>query len=143
MLENHYPVDNLDSWEAIKQSIDEYPDNDEWSVWKRMASHTVSQLENLGLAPIFRIGQGMHHVMISTTDYHRLQNEPRVTLEFHAEDESVRIAYGSTNLGFDEPDSERTVPIEEAVPGILPYLVRLWRQTKPGIDLPQPLLAEE
>lgn len=135
-----FPKDNLESWQQIHDFISEYPEDDYWSKWKPMVRNVVSALDGLGLASSFRIGQGMHHVIFSTLDHHRLSNEPRVILEFHPKDQAVRIAYSCSNLFFSQPLSEETVPVPDAVPTIIRYLRRLWQETKPDTSLPEPLL---
>jgi hypothetical protein len=135
------PKDNLESWQDIQQFIAEFPDDDYWSKWKPMARGVLFDLESRGLAPLFRIGQGMHHIMFSTAERHGLTNEPRVTLEFHPKEQVVRVAYGRTNLYFCEPLSEERVAPAAAVPTVLRYLRRLWSETKPDTQIPDALVA--
>ena len=96
---------------------------------------------SVGLGPLFRIGQSMHHVLISTLDHHRLTSEPRVTLDFHPKEQTVRVAYSCSNLWFNEPISQETIPISTAMPSILGYLRRLWIETKPATPIPDGLSA--
>jgi hypothetical protein len=77
------PKDNVESWQDIQLFIAEYPDDGYWSKWKPMVRGVVYTLEAHDLVPLFRVGQSMHHILISTLDHHRLTSEPRVTLEFH------------------------------------------------------------
>jgi hypothetical protein len=135
------PTDNLESWKDIQQFIAEFPDNDNWSKWKRMARDVIVALEARGLAPLFRIGQSMHHIILSTADRHRLSSEPRVTLEFLPKEELVRLTYSRANLNFSEPLSEERVSISDAVPSTLDYLRRLWGETKPTTPIPDALDA--
>jgi hypothetical protein len=104
-----------------------------------MVRHVVSGLEARGLAAFFRIGQSMHHIIFSTLDHHRLTSEPRVTLEFHPKEQTVRVAYSCANLYFNEPLSEESVPVVAAVPSTLSYLRRLWSETRPSIPIPDAL----
>lgn len=136
-----WPKNNPESWQKIHEFIAEYPDDDYWSRWKAMALEVVSGLETRGLASLFRIGQGMHHIMFSTAERHGLTTEPRVTLEFLPKEQIVRVAYGCTNLYFSEPLSEERVPPSSAVPTTLGYLRRLWRETKPDTHIPDALNA--
>jgi hypothetical protein len=135
------PKDNVESWQDIQLFIVEYPDDDYWSKWKPMVRGVVSTLEARGLGPLFRIGQSMHHVLISTLDHHRLTSEPRVTLDFHPKEQTVRVAYSCSNLWFNEPISQETIPISTAMPSILGYLRRLWIETKPATPIPDGLSA--
>jgi hypothetical protein len=134
-----WPRDKLESWQQIHEFIDEFPDDAYWSKWKPMVRHVVSGLEARGLAAFFRIGQSMHHIIFSTLDHHRLTSEPRVTLEFHPKEQTVRVAYSCANLYFNEPLSEESVPVVAAVPSTLSYLRRLWSETRPSIPIPDAL----
>jgi hypothetical protein len=58
-------------------------------------------------------------------------NLPRVTLEFHPEEQSVRV-YSRSNLSFAEPLAEDRVPLNAAVASTLGHLRRLWRETMPS-----------
>jgi hypothetical protein len=135
------PKDNVESWQDIQLFIAEYPDDDYWSKWKPMVRGVVSMLEARDLVPLFRIGQSMHHVLISTLDHHLLTSESRVTLEFHPKEQTVRVTYSCSNLWFNEPLSQETIPISSAMPSILGYLRRLWSETKPGTPIPDGLNA--
>jgi hypothetical protein len=135
------PKDNPESWQRIHEFVNEFPDDAYWSAWKPMVREVLSGLESRGMVPLFRIGQSMHHILFSTLDNHRLTSEPRVTLEFHPEHQTVRIAYSCTNLYFNEPISQETVPVSAAVPVILGYLRRLWSETKPAMPIPRGLAA--
>lgn len=119
--------------------IDAYPDDEYWSQWKPMVRDVVCVLEARGLAPLFRIGMGMHHIIFSTSERHGLTSEPRLTLEFHPKEQIVRIAYGCTNLSFNDPLSEEHVPPSMAVRCILRYLRRMWTETKPDTQSPDAL----
>ena len=106
-----------------------------------MARDIVGALEARGLAPLFRIGQSMHHIIFSTADHHRLSSEPRVTLEFFPKEEIIRVSYSSANLHFSDPVSEERVASSVAVPSVIRYLRRLWCETKPEIPIPDELAA--
>ena len=134
-----FPKDNPESWQDIHRFVDEFPDDAYWSKWKPMVLGVLSMLESRGLAPLFRIGQSMHHILFSTLDHHRLTSEPRVTLEFHPNEQTVRIAYSCSNLEFNEPLSQETIPIAAAMPLVLGYLRRLWSETKPATPIPDVL----
>jgi hypothetical protein len=131
-----WPKDNSESWLQIHEFIDEFPDDDDWSKWKPMARELVSDLERRGLIPYFRIGQSMHHIIFSTADHHGLTEEPRVTLEFHPNDRSVRIAYSRSNLYFNQPLADECVPFAAVIPRTLGYLQRLWKETNPSASIP-------
>ena len=135
------PKDNLESWQDIQMFIDEFPDDDYWSKWKPMVRDVVCTLEARGLAPLFRIGQSMHHIIFSTVDHHRLSLEPRVTLEFLPKEQIVRVTYLCANLYFSEPLSEERVAPSHAVSSVLRYLRRLWSETKPDTQIPDALNA--
>ena len=103
-----------------------------------MANRILCALSSAGLASLFRAGQGMHQIIFSTLDHHRLASEPRVTLELHATEHQVRVAYGFGNLYFEKSTAEETVPESEALRVIIAYLARLWSETK-STPLPEPL----
>jgi hypothetical protein len=135
------PKDNPESWRHIHEFIEEFPEDKYWSRWKPMVRDVIIALEARGLAEHFRIGQSMHHIIFSTADGHRLTTEPRVTLEFHPNEQRVRVAYSRANLDFNEPDSEESVDAPSAVPSVLLYLRRLWNETRPDIPMPDTLKA--
>lgn len=138
-----YPKDNTESWHQIHGFVDWFSDADpHWSRWKPMVRRVVSDLEQRGLVPLFRIGQSMHHIILSTLDHHGLEREPRVTLEFKVQDGLVRVAYSDANLYFNEPSSEESVPFEAAAPTIVSYLRRLWIETKAGQSVPDALSVQ-
>lgn len=93
--------------------------------WKLMVSTVITSLGTRGLVELFRIGQSVHHITISTPEHHRLNGEPHVTLEFNQNNETVWITYCRANLAFYVPLSEETVPFPAAVPTILRYLRHL------------------
>jgi hypothetical protein len=107
-----------------------------------MVRSVVFSLKEHSLVPLFRIGQSMHHLIISTQDHHRLTSEPRVTLEFHPKEQTVRMAYSCANLGFNEPISQETISISTAMPTIFGYLRRLWSETKPTTPIQDGLNAD-
>lgn len=133
------PKDNLEAWVDIHAFIAAFPDDEYWSRWKPMVEGVVSNLEARGLAPLFRVGQSMHHVIFSTIDHHNLTDEPRVTLEFLPNRGTVRVAYCYANLYFQPAIAEVHVPVSDAVPIVLDYLRRLWIETKPSVPLPSVL----
>lgn len=133
------PKDNLESWQDIQGFLAEFPQGDYGSRWTAIVRDTIAALERRGLSPLFRIGQSMHHIIFSTVDKHVLGSEPRVTLEFDPNEDIVRIAYGFGNLYFSDPASEERVAAVTAVPTILLYLRRLWKETKPDVPLPDAL----
>ena len=134
-----FPKDNPESWQRIHEFIDEFPDTPHWSQWKPLVRSVISDLESRGLSTLFRVGQSMHHILFSLVEHHRLVSEPHVTLEFHAEPQTVRVAYGYTNLHFGEPAAEEVVPVASAIPSILAFLRRLWGEARPGISVPDAL----
>ena len=137
-----FPKDNLESWKQIYHFIDGFSAyGATWSDWQNMVWLVVSNLENRGLSGFFRIGSGMHQIIFSTSDHHMLESEPRVTLEFHPKEQTVRVAYSCANLNFHEPLSEETVPIDLATQTTINYLWRLWIETKLETQIPDALIA--
>lgn len=130
------PKDNPESWQRIHKFVEKYPDDALSAKWKQMARVILSRLDERGLVPLFRIGQSMSHVILSTADRHELTFEPRITLEFHPSEDLIRIAYGHTNLWFSEPLTEERVAVSAALPRLLHYLRRLWSETKLNTPIP-------
>ncbi len=135
------PRDNLESWVDIHAFVASFPDDEYWLQWKPIVENVVSQLEARGLAPFFRVGQSMHHVIFSTLDHHQLVEEPRVTLAIEPEEKRVRVAYSTANLWFQPAIAEQRADVSASVPIVLAYLRRLWLDTKPTVPLPSPLAA--
>jgi len=134
-----WPKDNAESWKQIHEFIEEYPDDEVWSEWKRMALAVVTDLENRKVAPFFRIGMSIHEVILSTLDHHRLKFEPRVMLRFQPREQLIRIAYGYRNSIYGEPVTEERLAPADAIPALLRQLRRLWRETKPATPVPDAL----
>ena len=130
------PKDDPESWRHIYEFIDEFPDDDYWSKWKPMVGDVVTALETRGLGSLFRLGQPMHNIILSTSERHGLTSEPRVTLQFYLKEQIVRVAYGYTHPDFAQPLSEERVAPSVAGPSVLRYLRRLWSETKPDTQIP-------
>lgn len=134
-----WPKDNPESWRQIYEFIDEFPNDDYWSRWKPMACAVISELDARGLSSLFRIGQSMHHIILSTTERHGLNAEPRVTLEILPKEQRVRVAYSYANLWFKDALLDDRVDPSNAVPCTLHMLNKLWSETKPGTKIPDAL----
>ncbi len=132
---NGPPETNLESWGYINRFIDSLHGDEHWSRWKPMARSIVGALEARGLAPMFRIGQSMHTIIVSTSPHFGLtQEQLRVRLEFYPDDQIVHVAYGPGR-----PEIEEQVPLPNALPRVLHYLQRLWSETKPEVQMPDGL----
>lgn len=131
------PKTNLESWEDINNFIDSLHGDEHWSRWKPMARSVVGALEARGLAPMFRIGQSMHTIIVSTSPHFGLTIEQlRVSLDFDPDEHVVHVAYGPGR-----PAIEEQVALPNALPRVLHYLQRLWSETKPGVQMPLGLKA--
>ncbi len=129
------PKDNLESWEDIHNFIDSLHGDDHWSRWRPMARSIVDALEARGLAPMFRIGQSMHTIILSTSPHFGLTLEQlRVRLDFYPDEQVVHVAYGPGS-----PEIEETVALPDALTRVLHYLQRLWSETKPDVQMPDGL----
>ena len=106
-----------------------------------MVGETIAELEQRDLVPYFRIGQSMHQIIFSTLDHHVTSSEPRVILEFLPDEMAIRVAYGTANLSFAEPLSEKRVVMAEVIPVVLVFLRRLWEASKPSARIPPALAA--
>ena len=134
-----WPTDNMDSWRRIREFIDEFPDDERWLDWKRIAKSLISSLTEEHLDRSLRIGQSMSHIIFSTIDHHRLYQEPRVTVEIREKDKKLRFAYSTSNLWFNEPIEEITVYEADALLVAKHMLRKLWLVTKPGMEVPDAL----
>ena len=92
-----------------------------------------------GLTAFFRVGHAGQHVVFSTADLHGPGPAPRVTLEFHPGEQTVRIAYGRTDLASHAPLLDAWVSAPVAVQVTLGALRRLWTETRPTVPMPQEL----
>jgi len=154
------PPDNPSSWDWYDERLTRFPPS--WH-WTDTAKGIVAALRSLGLAAHFRIGGTMHTMVLSTKAHHGLAGEPRVVLDYGAEEGTVRVTYsdprgvpgpGSVRLdrlpvyfnreGPDDPAVRlsRVATGAEALPEILTCLRLLWTDTKEGQPLP-PGLAED
>jgi hypothetical protein len=129
------PKTNLESWEYINSFIDSLHGDEHWARWKPMARSVVGDLEARGLAPMFRIGQSMYTIIVSTSPHFGLTLEQlRVRLDFYPDEQVVHVAYGPGR-----PEIEEQVALPNALPRVLHYLQRLWRETKPDVQMPEGL----
>src|SRR5580700_6573662 len=95
-----HQLQNIESWKVVEAFIDRLPGrNAGWEPWSTLARRFVNEGHRLGLNRHFRAGKSVTHLVFSTLDHHGLRGEPRVTVEFHPENE-IRIAFGSSNLWF-------------------------------------------
>jgi histone acetyltransferase (RNA polymerase elongator complex component) len=134
-----FPQDNPESWRDIRSFIAEYPDTKDWIEWKRIARDIVESLASDGLDVSFRIGQSMSHIIFSTLEHHRLEREPRVTLEIRSAEKKVKIAYSDANLWFNATTDEKVVAASDAPFEVKKMLRRLWTTTRPIQELPDAL----
>jgi hypothetical protein len=111
----------------------------DWIEWKRIAHDLVESLASDGLDASFRIGQSMSHIIFSTIDHHRLEREPRITIEIKGATKEVRIAYCDANIWFNGSIEEKIVSESEALLEMKIALRKLWNATKPTDELPKSL----
>ena len=125
-----FPPDNESSWASVLAFIDEYPEDANWSDWKRIALRIIRQLQSLGATSMFRVGQSMHHIVFSTLQHHGLSSEARVTIEIDGATQRVRVAHGYGNLWFSTPTKQVTCPSDDVMNALTQYLRELWLETK-------------
>lgn len=130
---------NAESWREIQNFIKGLPEDTEWLRWKAMARTVISDLEKLGLATLFWVGGSGEYVVFALVDPHRLAAEPRVTLGFQPEQQTVRVAYSRSDLREKEPLIEAWVSVSSAVMVTLGALRRLWTETRPAVPMPEGL----
>jgi len=132
--------DNRATWQQVLGRVAEYSDTDHWNRWKGIALPILRQSVDLELDSLFRAGMGMHQLIFSTVDHHRLKDEPRVTFEIR-EDWTIRISLARSNVYFNEPSDFAIVDEALAFSTFRQYLRRLWEQTQEepipsGLSLP-------
>lgn len=123
------PADNPSSWQAVLESIAEYPDDDQWREWKLVATRFIRDGIAVGLDRHFRAGNSMHHFIFSTIDDLRLADNPRVTITFDKYEE-IRVAYGTKNLYLGQSELSYCLPYDEAFATFRRFLNQLWTETK-------------
>jgi hypothetical protein len=122
---------NIASWKVIEAFIERLPSHSAgWEPWSTLARKFVSEGKTLGLNRYFRAGTSVTHLVFSTLDHRGLRGEPRVTVEFHPENE-IRVAYGTANLHFSSPEVEYSLPFEPAFATFRRFLNQLWTATMP------------
>ena len=99
----------------------------------------VTELAGGGLTGIFRAARTADRLVFSTSEHGQLADEPRVTLTFLPEDETVKVAYGRGDIESRAPWIEAWVSATVAGQVTLGALRRLWTETKPGVPLPEEL----
>ncbi len=130
--------ENAESWIWIHQFLNDFS-HPGWAVYVQTARNLIAALEGRGLNTLFRIGQSVDHIIISTKEEHGLDGEPHVTFAIDRKEPKLLVAYGTLNLHFSEAQSEETCAADVAVPVVLSYLRRLWIETKPGSPVPAQL----
>ena len=123
------PADNPSSWQAVLQSIDEYPVDDQRRDWRILATRFIQDGVDAGLDRYFRAGNSMHHILFSAIDDHQLGDNPRVTIVFNERD-TIQVAYGTKNLHFGDPELAYSLPYVEAFDTFRRFLNQLWADTK-------------
>ena len=134
------PENNAESWQQLRVRIEEDSDDVRRAPWQELARQVLSELEKLGMGPLFRVGMSRSHVIFSTAEHHGLKNEPRVTLGFLPETQEVRIAYSKADIEVQAPLIEAWVSAAVAGQVTAGGLRRLWTETRPDVPMPEELL---
>jgi hypothetical protein len=136
-----------ESWAWLTQWVEKMPSrNAIWAPWTAFLSPLLQACVNAGLDHYFRVGQSMSHIIFSTTERHRLEQydppPPRVSLIHDLEKQQWTLAWSYQNLWFSKPDRQDVVNSDNAFPTLKRYLTDLWRETRPGDAIPEPLSTE-
>ncbi len=74
--------ENRATWIQVRKWINEFPDREHWNRRRaivRSPSSTAPCL--IQFDTLFRAGQSVSHLILSTIDHHGLHHEPRVTVD--------------------------------------------------------------
>lgn len=137
------PPDNPSSWAYVFSQIDEYPDDEISRAYKANVKEVLDRCVAENLHEDFRAGMGMHDVILSTALRHGLKNgERQVAFSYTPSKGEFYVAYATRALVWGDPISIETVRgVEAAHELVKRYLVRLWKETKPGVPIPPVLGA--
>ena len=130
---------HAESWRQIRAFLDEPPGDADGRQWQGMARSIVVELEKLGLPGWFRVDGSARQVILSTAESLGPDSGPRVTLEFQPAQQTVRIAYGHSDLAARAPLLDAWVSAPTAVQVTLGALRRLWTETRPTVPMPEEL----
>lgn len=132
------------SWIALIRMVEEDFPEEHWAAWKAFILPLLRKCIATGLDQYFRVGQSMSHIIISTTEEHRLeQYKPsplRITIRSEDKGVSWFIARSHGNLWFSKPEREEPVDSQTAFAVLKSSLTELWTETRPREALPEPLL---
>ena len=131
--------DNAASWRQLRAAIGEGSGDAPGAPWQKMARALVADLEGFGLMPLFRAACSKDRLVFTTAEHDLLASEPRVTLTFVIEDQTVRVAYSRADIEIKEPLIEAWVSAPVAVRVTLGALRRLWTETRPALPMPAEL----
>lgn len=136
-----YAPDNPTSWRDVLQFLEEFPDDQTWSTYKKDMRVIIERGIAAKLDDFFRAGTSMHHILFSTLPHHGLRGENFVTLT-RKKDGHFVVSYSQRHIEFYPPISQEaaTTP-EQAFALLRGFLLRLWKDTKPNEQAPIVLLS--
>lgn len=136
-----YAEDNPSSWRDVAGFLDEFPDDETWSTYKKDMRFIIESGIASHLDQFFRAGTSMHYILFSTLEHHGLRGEYFVTLA-RKPDRLFVVSYANRNVDFSAPAGQKTAPTpEEAFAVLRSFLLRLWRDTKRDEEVPIALLS--
>jgi hypothetical protein len=119
---------NVESWQDIVSFFEMHSSFNAWEFLVPVL-RLVEQIANTELAKLFRAGQSLYHLMISTARKHGLEDgEPFVAVRLER-NSPMRIEYWDTTGG-DILQSDIRNPNEDVLLMLEPFLVRLWDETR-------------
>lgn len=119
--------------------IDEYENDEPSRAYKLNVKEVLDRCIAENLHEDFRAGMGMHDVIFSTTLKHGVfkKGEPQVAFSFTPAKAEFYVAYATRALVWGDPIALETVcGVVEAHELLKRYLLRLWKETKPGLPIP-------
>jgi hypothetical protein len=122
--------ENRATWSEIREWIDEYEDREYWNRWREIVKPLVERAIDSQFDSLFRAGQSMSHLILSTLDHHGLRGEPHITVNV-TPDWKLRISYSMKSTWFFPPQQFEIVEPGFAFPVLTRYLQHLWEETMP------------
>src|ERR1700690_725132 len=139
---SHFRLDTFEeSWAYTVRFVERLPGrNPGWIPWAQFLLPLLRHCVELGLDHYFRAGQSVTDIIISTAESHGLEKYtrplPRITIRFDWDRGQLIIAWSYPGLVAAPPDHVNVVESETAFPVLRSYLVDLWMETHPEVQIP-------
>ena len=127
------------SWRQVRASLEAGQDEGDALPWKRIVLAVVTELGEGGVDRLFWLKRVGDRLVLCVLEGGEAADEPRVTLTFLPEDQTVKVAYGRGDIEAKAPMIEAWVSAAVAVQVTMGGLRRLWTESKPGAPMPEAL----